>query len=346
MELAHLIPAALEMGASDCHLSAGRPPMVRVHGELKRVREYCLSDAEIATMLDPMMNDGARQSLIRDMQVDFAATLASIGRLRVNVFRQHRGLAAVLRFIPEKVPPLAQLGMPPVVQQLCGSEQGLILVTGPTGSGKSTTLAGMIDFINENARKHILTIEDPIEYIHASKQSLVTQREVGGQTRSFAMALRGALRQDPDVVMVGEIRDHETTRLALSAAETGHLVLGTMHGSGAADAVTRIVDMFPPAQQAQIRAQFAGSFQGVIHQILLKKRTEGRVPAVEIMTASPAVRNLLREGKTHQLAGTIQLSRKDGMQTMEMAVAELLSADLVGLEAVKGESREFGVQKV
>jgi twitching motility protein PilT len=255
--------------------------------------------------------------------------MGEIARFRVNVFMQRRGEAAVFRTIPTKILALEQLGMPPILRELCDKEKGLVLVTGPTGSGKSTTLAAMIDYLNDTFEGHILTIEDPIEFVHKSKKCLVSQRELGPHTLSFANALRAALREDPDIILVGELRDLDTIQLALTAAETGHLVFGTLHTSSAPKTVDRIIDVFPPNQQAQIRAQFAESIEGVITQTLLKKKSGGRAAALEIMVGTNAVRNLIREAKLHQIPGIMQASKKDGMQTMDMALIDLVTKGLV-----------------
>jgi len=264
--------------------------------------------------------------------------LGETARFRVNVFMQRKGEAAVFRTIPTKILTLDELGMPPILKQLCEKEKGLILVTGPTGSGKSTTLAGMIDYLNETFEGHILTVEDPIEFVHKSKKCLVNQRELGPNTQSFANALRSALREDPDIILVGEMRDLDTIQLALTAAETGHIVFGTLHTSSAPKTVDRVIDVFPPSQQAQIRAQFAESIEAVITQTLCKKKGGGRVAALEIMTGTTAIRNLIREGKIHQIPGTMQVSQKDGMQTMDMALTGLVNRGLVTREEAQSKS--------
>jgi len=271
-------------------------------------------------------------------ECDFSFELGDMGRFRVNVFLQRKGEGAVFRTIPTKILTLEELGMPPVLKQFCSKEKGLILVTGPTGSGKSTTLAAMIDYVNNDFEGHILTIEDPIEFVHPSKKCLVNQRELGPHTYSFANALRAALREDPDIILLGEMRDLETIQLALTAAETGHLVFGTLHTSSAPKTVDRVIDVFPPNQQAQIRAQFAESIEAVITQTLIKKKGGGRVAALEIMVGTTAVRNLIREAKVHQLPGTIQVSQKDGMQTMDMALQNLVARGLVTKEEAQTKS--------
>ena len=338
MDITQLLAFAVEQGASDCHLSSGEPPMLRIHGDLKKLDHPSLTQEDVHTMVFDIMNDAQRKAFEETHDVDFSFEMGDVARFRVNLFMQRKGEAAVFRTIPTKVLSLEQLGMPPIMKTLCQREKGLILVTGPTGSGKSTTLAAMIDFINDDFEGHILTIEDPIEFVHKSKKCLVNQRELGAHTHSFANALRSALREDPDVILVGEMRDLETIQLALTAAETGHLVFGTIHTSSAPDTVNRIVDVFPPAQQAQIRTMFAESIEAVITQTLLKKKGGGRVAAVEIMTGTVAIRNLIREGKTHQLPGTMQVSQKVGMQTMDMALVDLASKGVVTREEAQSKS--------
>ncbi|MEE9569736.1 MAG: type IV pilus twitching motility protein PilT [Candidatus Binatia bacterium] len=338
MDITQLLAFAVEQGASDCHLSSGEPPMLRIHGDLKKLDYPLLTQEEVHAMVFDIMNDAQRKAFEETHDVDFSFEMGDVARFRVNLFMQRKGEAAVFRTIPTTILSLDQLGTPPIMKELCQREKGLILVTGPTGSGKSTTLAAMIDFINDDFEGHILTVEDPIEFVHKSKKCLVNQRELGPHTHSFANALRAALREDPDVILVGEMRDLETIQLALTAAETGHLVFGTIHTSSAPDTVNRIVDVFPPAQQAQIRTMFAESIEAVITQTLLKKKGGGRVAAVEIMTGTVAIRNLIREGKTHQLPGTMQVSQKVGMQTMDMALTELASKGVVTREEAQSKS--------
>ena len=329
MDITQLLTFGVEQGASDCHLSAGEPPMLRIHGDLKKLDHPALSQEEVHAMVFDMMNDTQRKVFQETRECDFSFEMGEIARFRVNVFMHRRGEGAVFRTIPTKILALEQLGMPPILRQLCDKEKGLILVTGPTGSGKSTTLAAMIDYLNDTFEGHILTIEDPIEFVHKSKKCLVNQREMGPHTLSFANSLRAALREDPDVILVGEMRDLDTIQLALTAAETGHLVFGTLHTSSAPKTVDRIIDVFPPNQQAQIRAQFSESVEGVITQTLLKKKGGGRVAALEIMVGTSAVRNLIREAKLHQIPGIMQASKKDGMQTMDMALMDLATRGLV-----------------
>jgi len=338
MDITQLLAFAVEQGASDCHLSSGEPPMLRIHGDLKKLDHPSLTQEDVHAMVFDIMNDAQRKAFEENHDVDFSFEMGDVARFRVNLFMQRKGEAAVFRTIPTTILSLDQLGMPPILKELCQREKGLILVTGPTGSGKSTTLAAMIDYINDDFEGHILTVEDPIEFVHKSKKCLVNQRELGPHTHSFANALRAALREDPDVILVGEMRDLETIQLALTAAETGHLVFGTIHSSSAPDTVNRIVDVFPPAQQAQIRTMFAESIEAVITQTLLKKKGGGRVAAVEIMTGTVAIRNLIREGKTHQLPGTMQVSQKVGMQTMDMALVDLASKGVVTKEEAQSKS--------
>ncbi len=329
MDITQLLTFGVQQGASDCHLSSGEPPMLRIHGELKKLDHPALSKDDVHNMVFDMMNDNQRKVFQETRECDFSFEMGDIARFRVNVFMQRRGEASVFRTIPTKILALEQLGMPPILRELCDKEKGLILVTGPTGSGKSTTLAAMIDYLNDTFEGHILTIEDPIEFVHKSKKCLVSQRELGPHTLSFANALKSALREDPDVILVGEMRDLDTIQLALTAAETGHLVFGTLHTSSAPKTVDRIIDVFPPNQQAQIRAQFSESVEGVITQTLLKKKSGGRAAALEIMVGTNAVRNLIREAKLHQIPGIMQASKKDGMQTMDMALVDLVTKGLV-----------------
>ncbi|HET6676626.1 MAG TPA: type IV pilus twitching motility protein PilT [Nitrospiraceae bacterium] len=329
IDISKLLTFAVQQGASDCHISAGEPPMVRLHGDLKKLDHPTLSQDETHALIYDMMSDVQRKNFEEHRECDFSFDLGDIARFRVNVFVQGRGLGAVFRTIPTEILPLEKLGMPPILRQLCDREKGLILVTGPTGSGKSTTLAAMIDYLNNTYEGHILTIEDPVEFVHKSKKCLVNQRELGVHTLSFANALRAALREDPDIILVGEMRDLETIQLALTAAETGHLVFATLHTSSAPKTVDRIIDAFPPNQQAQVRAQLSETLEAVLTQTLLKKKAGGRVAAVEIMMGTTAVRNLIREAKLHQIPGVMQASQKDGMQTMDMALLELVNRGLV-----------------
>jgi twitching motility protein PilT len=329
MDVTQLLTFGVQQSASDCHLSAGEPPMLRIHGELKKLDHPPLTKEEVHDMIFDIMNDYQRKVFQETYECDFSFEMGEIARFRVNLFMQRRGEGAVFRTIPTKILPLEKLGTPPILRTLCEKEKGLILVTGPTGSGKSTTLAGMLDYLNDTFEGHILTIEDPVEFVHKSKKCLVNQRELNAHTKSFANALKAALREDPDIILVGEMRDLETIGLALSAAETGHLVFGTLHTSSAPKTVDRIIDVFPPNQQAQIRAMFAESIEGVVTQTLLKKKEGGRVAALEIMVGTTAVRNLIREAKLHQIPGIMQASKKDGMQTMDQALIDLVNKGVV-----------------
>jgi twitching motility protein PilT len=338
MDITQLLTFGVQQNASDCHLSSGEPPMLRVNGDLKKLDLPALSKEEVHALVYDIMNDAQRKAFEETLECDFSFEMGGLARFRVNVFMQRRGEGAVFRTIPTKILTLEELGMPAILKQLCEKEKGLILVTGPTGSGKSTTLAAMVDYLNNTYEGHILTIEDPVEFVHASKKCLVNQRELGPHTHSFANALRSALREDPDIILVGEMRDLETIQLALTAAETGHIVFGTLHTSSAPKTVDRVIDVFPPTQQSQIRAQFAESIEAVITQTLLKKKTGGRIPALEIMTGTTAIRNLIREGKIHQIPGTMQVSQKDGMQTMDMALQNLFTRNLVTKEEAQAKS--------
>jgi twitching motility protein PilT len=335
MDISELLLFMVENKGSDLHLSAGEPPMIRIHGDMRKIDMPPLDKDEVHRMIYDIMNDQQRMAYEENLELDFSFALGEIARFRVNVFRQLRGEAAVFRTIPTKIPTFEELNLPKVFVDIARLEKGLVLVTGPTGSGKSTTLAAIIDFINTEQKGHILTIEDPIEFVHKSKNCLVNQRELGPHTKSFANALRSALREDPDVILVGEMRDLETISLALTAAETGHLVFGTLHTSSAPKTVDRVIDVFPPAQQAQVRAMFAESIQAVISQALFKRKDgKGRIAAFEIMLGTPAIRNLIREAKIAQIPSIMQTSRQIGMQTMEVAVQELVAKNLVTREEV------------
>ncbi len=329
MDISQLLSFGVKEGASDCHLSAGEPPMLRLHGDLKKIDMPALTQDQVHGLVYDIMSDAQRKMFEEHLEADFSFALGEVARFRVNVFMQNRGLAAVFRTIPTEIIPLEKLGMPAILRQLCDREKGLILVTGPTGSGKSTTLAAMVDYLNNTFEGHVITIEDPIEFVHKSKKCLVNQRELGVQTKSFSNALRSALREDPDIILVGEMRDLETIQLALTAAETGHLVFGTLHTSSAPKTVDRIIDAFPPNQQAQVRTQLSEALEAILTQTLVKKKTDGRVAAVEILVATTAIRNLIREQKLHQIPGLMQASQKEGMQTMDMALMELVSRGLI-----------------
>ncbi|OLC90870.1 MAG: twitching motility protein PilT [Deltaproteobacteria bacterium 13_1_40CM_3_71_4] len=324
-----LLREAADKGASDLHLSAGEPPLLRVHGDLVRIDHPAVTPEQVTELVNSIMSDAQRATFEAEHEVDFACELEGKGRFRVNVFVHSRGPGAVLRTIPTKIPALDTLHMPPVLKELCTRERGLVLVTGPTGSGKSTTLAAMVDVINQTWDAHILTIEDPIEFVHPPKRCLVNQREVGPHTNSFSNALRSALREDPDVILIGEMRDLETISLALTAAETGHLVFGTLHTSSAPKTIDRIIDVFPAGQQGQIRTMLSESLEAVVAQTLLKKKGGGRVAACEVLIGTPAVRNLIREGKLHQITSMMQTGQRLGMQTLDMGLADLVKRGLI-----------------
>ncbi|HPU29673.1 MAG TPA: type IV pilus twitching motility protein PilT [Syntrophorhabdaceae bacterium] len=335
MDISELLIFMVENKGSDLHISAGEPPVVRIHGDMRKIEMPPLDRDTVHNMIYEILNDQQRKTFEETLELDFSFALGDIARFRVNVFKQNRGEAAVFRTIPTKIPTFEELNLPKVFMDIARLEKGLVLVTGPTGSGKSTTLAAIIDFINTEQKGHILTIEDPIEFVHPSKNCLVNQRELGPHTKSFANALRSALREDPDVILVGEMRDLETISLALTVAETGHLVFGTLHTSGAPKTVDRVIDVFPAAQQAQVRAMFSESIQAVITQALFRRKDgRGRVAGFEIMLGTPAVRNLIREGKIAQIPSIMQTSRGIGMQTMEASVMELLQKNLVTREEV------------
>jgi twitching motility protein PilT len=329
LTIPQLLRFAVQQKASDVHISAGEPPMLRIHGDMVRIEHPALTAEDTHRLIFDVMSDGQRRGFQDKLESDFAFSLDDDLRFRVNAFVQNRGEGAVFRTIPTKIPRFDDLGLPEVLRHLCDEEKGLVLVTGPTGSGKSTTLAAMIDYINESVQGHILTLEDPIEFVHKPKRCLVNQREVGTQTQSFNAALRGALREDPDVILVGELRDLETIQLALTAAETGHLVFATVHTSSAAKTVDRLVDVFPPAQQAQVRTMLSESLLGVCTQMLMSKVGGGRAAALELLIGTPAVRNLIREGKTHQIPSAMQVGGKAGMVTMEAAVMDLVHRGVV-----------------
>lgn len=313
----------LEQGASDLHLTSGSPPLLRINGDLQRVRHPDLANDDLKTMLHEVTPAAKVKAFEEAGDVDFAHEAPGLARYRVNLFLQQHGIAAVFRQIPAAIPSLETLGLPPILLRLPLLPQGLVLVTGPTGSGKSTTLAALIDYANTHRRDHILTIEDPVEFIHANKNCVVNQREVGSHTRAFATALRAALREDPDIIMVGELRDLETIRFAIEAASTGHLVFGTLHTRNAAATISRMVDVFPASQQALIRSTLADSLQAVVAQVLLKRRdATGRCAVLEILLATPAVRALVRDGKTHQLPTVLQTGRAHGMQALDDALFE------------------------
>ena len=350
MDITQLLAFAVKNKASDLHLSAGLPPMIRVNGDVRRINVAALDHKQVHDMVYDIMNDSQRKRYEETLDCDFSFEIQGLSRFRVNAFNQHRGAGAAFRTIPSKILTLEQINAPKIFADLALKPRGLILVTGPTGSGKSTTLAAMINHLNESEYGHVLTVEDPIEFVHESKKCLVNQREVGPHTLSFNNALRAALREDPDAILVGELRDLETVRLAITAAETGHLVLGTLHTSSAAQTVDRMVDVFPPVQQTQIRVQLSSSLVGVFSQTLCKRLNPapgqfGRVMAQEIMINTPAIANLIREGKTAQLYSQIQTGGQMGMQTLERALANLVQqGDVSRNEAMAkaGKPEELG----
>jgi twitching motility protein PilT len=329
MDITELLAFSVKNKASDLHLSAGLPPMIRVDGDIRRINIPSLDHKGVHALIYDIMNDKQRRDYEEFLETDFSFELPSIARFRVNAFNQERGAAAVFRTIPSTVLSLEDLKAPKFFEELCKKPRGLILVTGPTGSGKSTTLAAMINHINYNDYAHILTVEDPIEFVHESQKSLINQREVHRDTHGFNEALRSALREDPDIILVGEMRDLETIRLAMTAAETGHLVFGTLHTTSAAKTIDRIIDVFPAAEKEMIRSMLSESLQAVISQTLMKKIGGGRIAAHEIMVGTPAIRNLIREAKVAQMYSAIQTGRRDGMQTLDQNMKEMVDKGLV-----------------
>ncbi len=321
-----------ERKGSDLHISVGAPPLIRVHGDLTALSNNTLPPAETKKLLYEIMSPYQQERFEKNMEMDFAYALEGIGRFRANIFLQNRGIAGVFRIIPEKILSIEELKSPPQLYNFAKLHRGLVLCTGPTGSGKSTTLAALVDYVNSNRAEHIITIEDPIEFVHPNKRCLVNQREIGAHTQSFSAALRSALREDPDVILVGEMRDYETIQLALTAAETGHLVFGTLHTSSAAKTIDRIIDVFPAGQQGQVRSMLSESLKGVMAQTLLKRVDEGRIAAIEILVGNPAIANLIREAKTFQIGSVLQTSKGDGMQTLDMALLDLYDRKLITAE--------------
>lgn len=339
MNMQALLELSIQQAASDLHLSAGMPPLIRVDGDIRRLEGAALSHVRVHNLIQEVMSEQQRTEYAECLECDFSFELPDVARFRVNAFVQNRGAAAVFRTIPASVLSMEQLGMGEVFKQIASKPRGLVCVTGPTGSGKSTTLAAMVDHINTVRCEHILTIEDPIEFVHESKKSLVNQREVHRDTRSFSAALRSALREDPDVILVGELRDLETIRLALTAAETGHLVLGTLHTTSAAKTIDRIVDVFPAEEKAMVRSMLSESLQAVISQTLMKKSGGGRVAAHEIMIGTPAIRNLIREDKIAQMYSAIQTGAQVGMQTLDQHLVMLVQKGVVERDVAQTKAR-------
>ncbi len=332
MDIAQLLAFGVKQGASDLHLSAGLPPMIRVDGDIRRINVPANDHKQVHDMLYDIMSDKQRKDYEEFLETDFSFEIPGLARFRVNAFNHNRGAGGVFRTIPSKILTLEELNCPNIFKEISEYPRGIVLVTGPTGSGKSTTLAGMIDYKNDSEYGHILTVEDPIEFVHQSKKCLVNQREVHRDTLGFNEALRSALREDPDTILVGEMRDLETIRLALSAAETGHLVFGTLHTSSAAKTIDRIVDVFPAAEKAMVRSMLSESLKAVISQTLMKKIGGGRVAAHEIMIGTPAIRNLIREDKVAQMYSAIQTGQSVGMQTLDQNLKELLAQGVVAKE--------------
>ena len=333
MEIKELLITTKEKDASDLHLNVGVPPVLRINGKLEKLNLPELTQEDTHNMIYSILNEKQETDFEKCGELDLSYELANLARFRVNVFKHRRGEGAAFRLIPEKIKTLSELNLPSILSTFTDKDKGFVLITGPTGSGKSTTLAALIDIINKKRYDNIITIEDPIEFVHYHQNCLISQREIGSHTKSFASALRSALREDPDVILVGEMRDLETISMALTAAETGHLVFSTLHTISAAETIERIIDVFPPHQQNQVRMQLAGTILGIIAQTLLPTLDEkGRVPAIEVMIANPAIRNLIREGKVHQIPSTIQTSKKEGMQSLDQSLKDLVREDKISRE--------------
>jgi twitching motility protein PilT len=339
MDITELLAFSAKQGASDLHLSAGLPPMIRVDGDVRRINLPALDHKQVHALIYDIMNDKQRKDFEEFLETDFSFEVPGVARFRVNAFNQNRGSGAVFRTIPSKVLSMEDLGMGEIFRKISDVPRGLVLVTGPTGSGKSTTLAAMLDYINSNKYHHILTVEDPIEFVHESKKCLINQREVHRDTLGFSEALRSALREDPDIILVGEMRDLETIRLALTAAETGHLVFGTLHTTSAAKTIDRVVDVFPAEEKSMVRSMLSESLQSVISQTLLKKIGGGRVAAHEIMIGTPAIRNLIREDKVAQMYSAIQTGGSLGMQTLDSCLKGLVAKGVVSRAAAREKAK-------
>ncbi len=340
MKLDELLKFSVQQGASDLHISAGLPPMIRVDGDVRRINVPSLTENDVRDLIYDSMHDDQIRNFEDSWEADFSMAIKSVARFRVNVFNQDRGMGAVFRTIPDKILTLEQLGCPESFKEIVNVPRGLVVVTGPTGSGKSTTLAAMMDYLNESKNEHILTIEDPIEFVHQSKKCLINQREVHRDTRSFANALRSALREDPDIILVGEMRDLETIRLALTAAETGHLVFGTLHTTSAAKTIDRIIDVFPGEEKQLVRSMLSESLRAVIAQTLMKKIGGGRTAAWEIMIGTSAIKNLIREDKVAQMYSAIQTGRAYGMQTLDQHLRDLVNAGLVDYNQARDKAAD------
>jgi twitching motility protein PilT len=339
MDITELLAFSAKQGASDLHLSAGLPPMIRVDGDVRRINLPAMDHKQVHALIYDIMNDKQRKDFEEFFETDFSFEVPGVARFRVNAFNQNRGAGAVFRTIPSKVLTMEDLGMGEVFRKITDVPRGLVLVTGPTGSGKSTTLAAMLDYLNNTKYHHILTIEDPIEFVHESKKCLVNQREVHRDTMGFSEALRSALREDPDIILVGEMRDLETIRLALTAAETGHLVFGTLHTTSAAKTIDRVVDVFPAEEKSMVRSMLSESLQAVVSQTLLKKIGGGRVAAHEIMVGTPAIRNLIREDKVAQMYSAIQTGGSLGMQTLDSCLKTLVGKGLVSRDTAREKAK-------
>ncbi len=332
MDIVKLLEKTVELGASDLHITVAVPPVMRINGELIRHGDICLNPQDTINIAKQILTEKQFEYLNENGEIDFSFSKAGLGRFRVNAYKQRGSFSLAIRVVSLTIPTIDELGLPFILKDLVCKKRGLILVTGPTGSGKSTTLASMINYINNNRHCHVLTLEDPIEYLHKHNKSVVNQREIGVDSKSYSRALRAALRQDPDVILVGEMRDLETISIAITAAETGHLVMSTLHTIGAAKTVDRVIDVFPPHQQQQIKVQLSSVLEGVISQQLLPKVGGGRVAAFEIMVSTPGIRNLIREGKTHQIQSIVQTGSRYGMKTMDSSIGDLFRQGLITRE--------------